>query len=152
MNDVLKKRVRNGLAVLAVAGLLGGCAAGGGRTGVQADKLRTSSHFVTEQVIADMDFPTLQRNLFQHRAACGTAPRFVMKPGETGYATLYETADIPESYENVVMADLTQWPDSLRSTKRVNVRVYSYHYNDDVQKRVDIMLDAVRRPGVCPAK
>ena len=143
--------MKNRVLALAVAGVLGGCAAGGGKPGVQADDLRSTSHFITEQLITDMDFPTLQRNLFQHRDACGTAPRFAMDKGETGRATLTETADIPESYENVVLADLIQYPESWRSPKRVQARVYSYYYNDDVQKRVDRMLDAVRRPGVCDA-
>ncbi len=147
----MKRSARNILAVAALVGLLAGCAAGGGRAGVQSEQLRTSSHFVTEQLVPEMDFPTLQRNLFQHRAACGTAPRFIMNPGETGYATLLETAEIPESYEDVIVADLAQYPDSMRSSKRVMMRVYSYRYNDGIQKRVDRMLDAVRRPGVCPA-
>lgn len=133
---------------LAAAGLLAGCAAGG-RTGVQPDDLRKSVHFVTELLISEMDFPTLQRNLFHHRAACGNAPRFVMHKGETGYASLIETVDIPDSYENVVLADLVQYPASWRSPMRVAVRVYSYYYNDDVQQRVDRMLNAVRSPGVC---
>lgn len=142
--------IRTGIAAVVAGVLLAGCAAGGSGMGVQADQLRNSAHFVTETLISDMDFAGLQRNLFQHRAACGTAPRFVMKPNETGFATLIETAELPESYENVVIADLTQFPDSLRSPKRVMIRVYSYYYNDDVQQRVDRMLDAVRRPGVCP--
>lgn len=135
---------------LAVCGFLAGCAASGARKGVQPDDLRKSTHFVTEVLIGEMNFPMLQRNLFQHRAACGSAPRFVMHEGETSYASLIETPEIPKSYENVVLADLTQYPDSFRSPMRVAVRVYSYYYNDDVQKRVDRMLDAVRRPGICP--
>jgi len=144
MNEAMKKIV----LLLAVAGLLAGCASGTGRT-VKLDDLRSSSHFVTEQWMGDMDFPTLQRNLFQHRAACGSAPRFVMHERETSHASLIETADLPESYENVVVADLIQYPDSWRAPMRVAARVYSYYYNDDVQKRVDRMLGAVRSPGVC---
>lgn len=142
--------VRMGAAVLAAGGVLAGCAAGDSGRGVQVDQLLDSTYFVTETLVSDMDFAGLQRNLFQHRAACGTAPRFVMKSNETGFALLIETQDIPASYENVVVADLTQFPDSLRSPKRVMFRVYSYYYNDDVQQRVGRMLDAVRRPGVCP--
>ncbi len=151
MMNEKKKIGRAIMAVAVVAALLAGCATGGAGQGVQADQVRTSAHFVTEKVIGELDFATLQRNLFQHRAACGTAPRFVMKPNETGLATLLETPDIPQSYENVVLADLIQFPDSIRSPKRVMFRVYSYYYNDDVQQRIDRMFDAVRRPGVCPA-
>ena len=142
--------LKNILLALAVVGVLAGCAAAQ-RTGVQPQDLRKSTYFVTESTIAEMDFPSLQRNLFQHRAACGSAPRFVMHEGETGYASLIETAEIPDSYENVVMADLIQFPPSVRSPMRVIVRVYSYYYNDDVQQRVDRMLSAVRSPGVCGA-
>lgn len=137
------------LTVLATVSALAGCAAGGGRTGVQADDLRDSTHLVSEVLIGEMNFPTLQRNLFQHRDACGSAPRFVMHERETSHASLIETAEIPASYENVVLADLIQYPESFRSSMRVAVRVYSYYYNDDVQARVDRMLAAVRSPGVC---
>lgn len=130
------------------AGVLAGCAAPG-TSGVQPDDLRDSQHFVTETIISDLDFPNLQRNLYKHRAECGAAPRFVMHERQTGYASLIETQEIPESYENVVLADLVQYPETLRAPKRVEVRVYSYYYNDDVQKRVDRMLGAIRRPGVC---
>ena len=140
--------VKNILLGLTMVGLLAGCAATE-RRGVQAEDLRKSRYFVTESLIGEMDFPTLQRNLFQHRAACGSAPRFVMHEGETGYASLVETPDIPESYDNTVLADLIQYPESIRSPMRVAVRVYSYYYNDDVQKRVDRMMGAVRNPGVC---
>lgn len=140
--------LKNILLVLVLGSALAGCA-GAGRTGVQPQDLRKSAHFVTEAIIGEMDFPTLQRNLFQHRAACGTAPRFVMHEGETSYASLIETPEIPESYEDVVLADLIQYPDSIRSPMRVAVRVYSYYYNDDIQKRMDRMLGAVRSPEVC---
>lgn len=149
MKEKLKKGVRNILTVGAVAGILAGCAAGGSQRGLRADQLRDSSNFVTEEIINDMDFPTLQRHLFQHRAACGTAPRFVMQPGETGLATLFETQEIPQTYENVVLADLTQYQDSVRAPKRVSMRIYSYYYNDGVQKRIDRLVDVVRRPTVC---
>ena len=139
------------LLSLAVAGMGAGCAAGVGKAGVQADDLRKSTHFVTERVIAEMDFPTLQRNLFKHRAACGSAPRFIMHEGETGYASLIETAEPPPSYENVILADLVQYPESYRASMRVAVRFYSYYYNDDVQARVDRMLEVVRNPGACEA-
>jgi|SRR5690606_13745742 len=135
------------LGLLSV-GVLAGCATSG-TSGVQADDLRRSVHFVTETVISDLDFPSLQRNLYKHRAACGTAPRFVMHEGQTSFASLIETQEIPESYENVVLADLTQYLESMRAPKRVAVRVYSYYYNDEVQERVDRMMGAVRRPGVC---
>ena len=49
----------------------------------------------------------------------------------------------------MIMADLTQYPASWRSPERVTVRVYSYYFNDDVQKRVDRMLGAVLNPGGC---
>ena len=140
--------LKNIVFAIAISGLLAACAAPE-RRGVQAEDLRKPRYFVTESLIGEMDFPSLQRNLFQHRAACGTAPRFVMHEGETGYASLLETEEIPQSYENVVFADLTQYPESFRSPMRVAVRVYSYYYNDDVQKRVDRMLGAVRNPGVC---
>ena len=140
------KKILSGLALVVA---LAGCATNVERTGVQPHDLRKPTHFVTEVVIPEMNFPTLQRNLFQHRAACGSAPRFVMHEGETGYASLIETADMPESYENVVMFDLVQYPESIRSTMRVVVRAYSYYYNDDVQQRVDRMLGVVRNPGVC---
>lgn len=136
------------LLALALGSAVAGCASTGG-AGVQPQDLRKSVHFVTEVVIGEMDLPSLQRNLFKHRAACGSAPRFVMHEGETGFASLIETPETPDSYENVVLADLTQFPESMRSPKRVIVRVYSYYYNDDVQQRVDRMLSAVRSPGVC---
>ena len=141
-------RLKNILLALAVGGVLAGCASGAGRT-VQADDLRRTTHFMTEIVIPDMDFPTLQRNLFRHREACGSAPRFVMQKGQTGYASLIETPEIPESYEDVVLADLTQYPSSWRSAVRVVVQFYSYYYNAEIQERADRMLAAVRNPGVC---
>jgi len=145
MNMATKKL----LLALAVGGVLSGCATGTGKAGVQPDDLRNSTYFITELLFNDMDFPTLQRNLFQHREACGSAPRFVMQERETSLGSLIETSEIPQSYEHVVVADLIQYPESWRAAKRVAVRVYSYYYNDDVQQRVDKMLDAVRRPGSC---
>ena len=127
--------------------VLAGCA--GGSQGVQPKALRNSTHFVTERVLGDMDFPTLQSNLFKHRAACGSAPRFVMHEGETSVASLVETPEVPDSYEDVVLMDLVQYPESYRSSNRVAIRVYSYYYNEDVQRRVDAMLAAVQTPGVC---
>ncbi|MDR4125989.1 hypothetical protein [Yanghanlia caeni] len=144
------KKAFNGFAsALMAAAVLAGCAAGSGKGGIQPDDLRNSTYFITEFMLSDMDFPGLQRNLYQHRAACGTAPRFVMQERETSLATLIETSDIPQSYENVIIADLIQYPESWRASNRVAVRVYSYYYNDDVQQRLDRMLDAVRRPGTC---
>lgn len=140
--------LRNTLFVLALTGVLAGCA-GPDRAGVQPQDLRKPMHFVTEMTIGEMDFPSLQRNLFLHRDACGSAPRFVMHEGQTGYASLIETPEIPDSYEDVVLADLVQYPESIRSPMRVIVRVYSYYYNSAVQERVDRMLGAVRNPGVC---
>lgn len=140
--------LKNFLLAVAVGGLLTACATGE-KKGVQLQDLRDSERFVTEQIIGELDFPGLQRNLFQHRELCGSAPRFVMHPGQTSYASLIETAEIPESYENVVVADLIQYPESIRSPMRVAVRVYSYYYNDAVQQRVDRMIGAVRNPGVC---
>lgn len=140
--------LKNVFLAVAVSGLLAACATTE-RRGVQPEDLRKPRYFVTETLIGEMDFPSLQRNLFQHRAACGSAPRFVMHEGETGYASLFETAEVPESYENAVLADLTQYPESIRSPMRVEVRVYSYYNNDDVRKRIDRMIGAVRNPGVC---
>lgn len=140
--------LKNCVLALVAGSVLAGCAAP--RTsGVQPEDLRNSVNFVTETLIGDIDFPALQRNLFQHRAACGWAPRFVMKERQTGYANLFETDEIPESFENTILVDLVQYPESWRSPKRVEIRVYSYYYNDDVQKRVDRILSAVRQPGVC---
>lgn len=144
-----KKNVKNLVLALAVAGALAGCAAGGGKSGVQLRDLSNSTYFITETMFSDMDFPSLQRNLYQHRSACGSAPRFVMEERETSLATLIETAEIPESYDHVVVVELIQYPESWRANKRVAARAYSYYYNDDVQKRLDRMLDAVRRPGTC---
>lgn len=143
--------LKNTLLMLALGGVLAGCAASEGRTGVQAQDLRKSTYLIMETTMGDIDFPTLQRNLFQHRAACGSAPRFVMDEGETGYASLVEAAEIPESYENVVMFDLIQYPASWRSPVRVGVRAYSYYSNSDVKARVQRMLGAIRNPGVCDA-
>lgn len=140
--------LKNVVFAVVVIGLLAGCATTE-RRGIQPQDLRQSQHFVTEALIGELDFPSLQRRLFQHRAACGSAPLFIMHEGETGYASLIETSEAPDSYENVVLADLIQYPESVRSPMRVAVRVYSYYYNDDVQKRVDRMLGAVRNPGVC---
>lgn len=145
INEAIKK-----IGVLAAVGVLAGCAAGGSGAGVQLNDLRKSRYQVSEQVIGEMDFPTLQRHLFQHRAACGSAPRFIMHEGSTGYASLIETADVPESYENVVVADLIQYPDTLRAPMRVAMTVYSYYRNSDVEKRAENMVNAIRRPGVCP--
>ena len=135
------------LLVLGGLALMAGCA--GGSQGIQPKNLRNSTNFVTERVLGDMDFPTLQSNLFKHRAACGSAPRFVMHEGETSVASLIETPEVPDSYENVVLMDLVQYPESYRSSERVAIRVYSYYYNDDVQRRVDAMLAAIQTPGVC---
>jgi len=137
----MKIAVRNSVLACAAVALLAGCAAGTKRSGVQPDDLRNSTYFITDMLLSDLDF--------QHRAACGTAPRFVMHERETSLASLIETPEIPESYENVVIADLIQYPDSWRSPMRVAVQVYSYYYNAEVQQRIDRMLDAVRRPGVC---
>lgn len=141
--------MKNILLALALGGVLAGCASNAQRGGVQAQDLRKSTQLRMERIFADMDFPKLQRNLFQHRAACGSAPRFVMHQGETSYASLIETADLPDSYENVVLADLTQYPESLRATERVAFRFYSYYYNNDIQQRIDRMLSAVLNPGSC---
>lgn len=137
------------LAVIALGGVLAGCATNADRAGVQPQDLRKSTHFITETLISEMDFPMLQANLFRHRAACGSAPRFVMHEKETSYASLIETAELPESYEDVVMFDLIQYPESYRAGMRVAVRAYSYYYNDDIQKRVERMLGIMRNPGVC---
>src|SRR5690606_30856697 len=152
MKHAVSARTFSGLrlvSVLAIGALVSACAAPDGPRNVQPEDLRKSTHFITERLFGDLDFPTLQRNLFKHRDACGSAPRFVMHEMETGYASLIETAEIPESYENVVMMDLIQYPESFRSPKRVALRAYSYYYNDDVQRRVDRMLAVVQQPGVC---
>jgi len=119
--------------------------------GVQPGDLRRDTYMVTERLIGEMDFPTLQRNLFQHRAKCGAAPRFVMNQGETGYATLIETAEPPASYENVIIIDLVQYPESWRSPKRVAATAYSYYQNADVNARAARMLNAILNPGQCDA-
>jgi hypothetical protein len=140
--------VKNILLGVVAAAVLTACAAPA-QKGVQPEDIRDSAHFVTESIISNLDFPSLQSRLFQHRSACGSAPRFIMDKGETGYAMLVETAEVPESYENVIIADLVQYPESFRAPMRVAFRVYSYYYNDDVQQRLDRMMAAVRTPGVC---
>lgn len=141
--------MKNILLGLVLGSALAGCATQGGRAGVQPQDLRQSGHLITETLIGGLDFPMLQSGLFQHRAACGSAPRFVMHEGETSFASLVETAELPESYENVIVIDLVQYPDSVRSPMRVAVSAYSYYDNADVRRRVDSMLSAVRAPGVC---
>jgi len=136
-------------SLLSLTGVLAGCAAGSGTAGVQPQDLRKPAYLVTEVLVGDMNFPILQNNLFQHRAACGSAPRFVMHERETSYASLIETAGLPASYENVVMLDLIQYPESRRSPMRVVARAYSYYQNAEVRRRVERMLAAVRTPGVC---
>lgn len=136
-------------SLLALTAVLAGCAAGPGTAGVQPQNLRKPAYLITEVVVGGMDFPMLQSNLFQHRAACGSAPRFVMHERETSYASLIETAELPASYENVVMLDLTQYPESMRSPMRIVVHAYSYYQNVEVRRRVERMLAAVRTPGVC---
>jgi len=132
-----------------VAGVLGGCAASPDNIGVQAKDLRTPDRFITERLYGELDFPTLQRGLFKHRAACGTAPRFIMHEGETSRASLIDADEIPSTYENVVLMDLVQYPANARAGNRVEVRAYSYYYNGDIQRRVEKMLDAIEHPGVC---
>ena len=143
--------VKNILFGFVLAGALAGCATQVERAGVQPQDLRQSGQLITETLIGGLDFPMLQSNLFQHRAACGSAPRFVMHEGETSYASLIEVEALPESYENVIVIDLIQYPDSIRSPMRVAASAYSYYNNPDVQRRVDNMLAAVRTPGVCAA-
>ena len=135
-----------------MAGVLTGCATSSDNMGVQAKDLRNSTRFITERLYGDLNFPTLQRGLFQHRAACGSAPRFVMHEGETSRASLIDSEQIPTSYENVVLMDLVQYPANFRGGERVEVQVYSYYYNDAVQQRIDEMLNAIERPGVCDPK
>src|SRR3546814_1996945 len=53
-----------------------------------------------------MTFPQIQMALFKHEAACGSAPKFALEPGQTAYAKLSDQPLGSNDRQQIIVADL----------------------------------------------
>ncbi|MDS1142065.1 hypothetical protein RE432_16640 [Pusillimonas sp. SM2304] len=142
------------MALLALA-VLAGCAKNA--DGLGAADLRSEAYFRGERVIP-LTFAQIQMALFKHEAACGSAPRFAMNPGQTAYATLTDAPAGSDDYRQTIVADLMYYRASdLGSwlTKdeerdwRTRATVYSYYAGAQVDARIEQIFSAIAHPGEC---
>lgn len=130
-----------GLAVLA------GCAANS--SGLRMVDLRDPQYLRTERTIP-LSFAQIQRALFKHQAACGSAAEFSVDARKTGYATIVERPAGAVNFENAILVDLTQYQGTLMEESRVKTKVYTYYADSATEKRIDQVFNAIAHPEVCP--
>lgn len=136
------------LYVLIVALVLSGCVTDS--MGLRPDDLRTSDHLRTERNLP-MTFPEIQMALFKHDAACGSAPVFKMKQGETSYATVTESDSAEQPWNQTILFDLMWLKGTWRYDSRTRVYVYSFYSDSNVKRRIDAVFNAILKPGQCDA-
>lgn len=133
--------------LLFAAAVLAGCAST--PEGLRMVDLREPAYFRGEHSIP-LTFPRIQAALFKHEAACGSAPTFAMDPGQTSYATITDKPDGETSYENAVVADLTQYQPSMMEEARARAKVYSYYSDSATKERIEQLFQAIAHPEICP--
>lgn len=136
------------LYALMAALVLTGCVTGS--TGLRLDSLRQSDHLRTERNLP-MTFPEIQMALFKHDAACGSAPVFRMKEGETSYATVTESDSADQPWNQTILFDLMWLKGTWRYDSRTRVYVYSFYSDSDVKRRIDAIFNAILEPEKCDA-
>lgn len=136
------------LYALMTALVLSGCAADS--SGLRPDNLRKSEFLRTERNLP-MTFPEIQMALFKHDAACGSAPVFKMKDGETSYATVTESDSADQSWNKTILFDLMWLQGTWRYETRTRVYVYSFYSDSDVKRRIDAIFNAILKPEDCGA-
>ncbi|KAA0888444.1 hypothetical protein [Pusillimonas sp. ANT_WB101] len=143
------------LALVALLATLAGCATGP-NAGLTEARL-TASHMDTslyhrQDRIIPTTFAKLQMALFKQERVCGSAPVFKMEPRQTNYATLTDMPEPSPTYENAVVAKLTQVMATYLAPERVKAEIYSYYDDAATRDRVERLFDAVEYPGVCPGQ
>src|SRR3546814_8638922 len=93
--------MKKGMALLALL-VLTGCA--NNTNGIRAKDLRSDVYFREERVLP-MTFPQIQMALFKHEAACGSAPKFALEPGQTAYAKLSDQPLGSNDRQQIIVAD-----------------------------------------------
>jgi len=142
-----RKRMKTLYALMAAL-VLTGCVTGS--TGLRLDSLRQSDHLRTERNLP-MTFPEIQMALFKHDAACGSAPVFRMKEGETSYATVTESDSADQPWNQTILFDLMWLKGTWRYDSRTRVYVYSFYSDSDVKRRIDAIFNAILEPEKCDA-
>lgn len=135
------------MALMLAVAVVAGCAAPS--QGLRLTDLRSPTYFRGERTIS-MNFPKIQRALFKHQAACGTAPQFAMDPRQTNYATITDRPDGAQGYEQAVIVDLTQYQPNLMSEERARANIYSYYADNETKRRIEHVFAAIAHPEVCP--
>lgn len=134
------------LLALFAAVVLSGCAVDS--TGLRPEQLMRPDHLRTERILS-MTFPEIQMALFKHDAACGSAPVFRMKDGETSYATITESDSAEQPWNQTIIFDLAWLQPTLRFDTRTRVYVYSFYSDASVQRRIDDIFNAILKPEQC---
>ncbi|NYT86643.1 hypothetical protein [Pollutimonas harenae] len=147
--------MKNGVALLALL-TLAGCA--NNTNGIRAADLRSDAYFRTERVLP-MTFPQIQMALFKHEAACGSAPKFALEPGQTALARLSDEPLGSTDRREIIVADLMHFrssdvggwmaPDEDRNY-RTRAKVYSYYAGSEIDTRIEQLFRAITHPQACP--
>lgn len=136
------------MMVILAGAALAGCA-GGAQQGLRETDLRSDLYYRGDYTISSMDFPRLQRALFKHQAACGSAPVFAVDKDQTGYATLWLYGDDTRNLRNAIMVDLTALKTTFMAEERVKAKVYSYYNTSKEEQRTRSIWRAIESPGQC---
>lgn len=134
------------LSVLVAAIVLSGCAADS--TGLRPAQLISPEHLRTERMLP-MTFPEIQMALFKHETACGSAPVFTMKEGQTSYATVTEPGAEEQAWNETIIFDLMWLQPTWRYDTRTRVMVYSFYADSDIKTRIDTVFNAILKPEQC---
>ncbi len=126
---------------LASLAVLAACAS---TPGLTVNQLETDRYQVTERRRLPIDFPQVQKNLFQHAAACGQTYTFEMVPNESAFARVVYRPTPDAGWDRSVVLSLT-----LLHNRSINVKAYSYRAGQ--MDQVHEMLTAMMKPDACAA-
>lgn len=118
------------------------CAAPPSPAQLDVKRVRTEDNLRKEVVLAAINFPQIQSQLFKHREYCEVSFDFSLDNNQVHYATVrYGTADKPDLADQAVL-DLTAFSNG-------KVQVVGYTYYSQQQFLVDAFLQAISKPQLC---
>lgn len=127
------------LSVLGIS-LLAACASK--PTGLTMYQLETEPYLITSRNRLPIDFPHVQKNLFQHQATCQQQYQFKMAENESSFAYVIYQPENTLGLEDAVVLSMV-----LLHDRSINVKAYSYKPGN--MDRVHQMLTAIMMPENC---
>lgn len=107
-------------------------------------ELESESYFLTNRNRLPIDFPGVQKNLFEHEKICHVKYVFRMEPNKSSYGYVYYQPEGTIGWKDRVLITMV-----LLQNKTINVKAYSYYAGQ--MDRAHKMLTAIMKPKSCEA-